>query len=421
MPKSSKASTSKVALLAAYTSGVATVTLLFTMHTVLVNNTNKTTALRQSPPVAVAEEPVFRVDKVVEQPSKPTLEQPPPRAAANLQFAEFCDISQEVSPVSAPPFFPYSPPSVAELQSHQCSWAKLLHSALPPNLEVCTMDPKQDTHISAELHHFGRWMQDLETGLLVGTQMCTADRPWFIDVGAHFGSVGVVAGAHGCNVMAFEPYTEALPNLYQTFQRQAAKKPFNYHIYNNAVHGRVSRMYLMVYNDNVGAASVFQSAQIIQEGATMQRVIAIKLDDIGHMDDAPTDQSGKKLDLSRIHLVKIAAETSNVEILYGMREMISVHKVPYILLTISAPASCHLWDMLQYMYASGYAGFEYLKGMNLNEWRDRISDPDFRTSFVVLVHEEQFDLGMLPAALEESAEHAFGRTANLQLLIKRNR
>jgi FkbM family methyltransferase len=267
-------------------------------------------------------------------------------------------------------------PSDGEAADH-CDWLAATTTQVP--FKMCTFDRKVDTQISTWLHKDGVWngwkkgvveemLPTLSHGTPGGGTAPIVGRTLVIDVGANIGFFTLLAATRGYDVIALEPSRDAVIRLLYSLSangiRAAHKgadaagrvgplrKPI-VHVFNNAASDSYASATLDFIKDNPGASYVTMGAG--GGGANQQAVTTVFLDDLvvapaeGAKAGAAAGGKGAagggsggggggggnavtpSIDPTNVRLIKISAEGMDSRVLAGMRRLLSVGGVPFVI------------------------------------------------------------------------------------------
>lgn len=290
--------------------------------------------------------------------------------------------------------FPMSPSDDAQY----CDWMGADTKTAVP-FRMCTYDKAVDTQISAYLHKEGAWnpsKRDIVQDALPILNKAGADpsaRTLVLDIGANVGFYTMLAATRGYDVLAIEASQDSITRLLFSLDKArihtarsgadvgsgsgATRRPVVY-VYRNAAADSYNSMSLHHVTDNPGADWVTPTTG---DGLA---VTSVFVDDLLIPSAREGGGSARKelgdavpeIDPAAVQLVKISAEAMDSRVINGMRRLLSLGKVPFLLFVYNDAhvrlQGCEPGDLIQtlvdYGYSMYHAGVYYKRQQDVQKF-----------------------------------------------------
>jgi FkbM family methyltransferase len=241
---------------------------------------------------------------------------------------------------------------------HECLESQLEYQAISTTpLPICIYDANKDKRFSGQIHTTGKWISDNDVKLMQKLGLCQQDRRVFIDVGAGVGAVSILAGAQGCQIVAFEPQTGNVGRLLRNLKDSKVQKHAT--VYRNAVTGTRDLMYVhQVETDPLGATVNHSAA-----GSWDQQVFSVWIDDFFAYAGRPESMGRAKLiSPNDVAMIWIDVNGHELAAAYSMNLVLQIGRVPIVHITFysalwSLEPTCDIAAFLQHMTRIGYSAF----------------------------------------------------------------
>lgn len=225
---------------------------------------------------------------------------------------------------------------------------------------LCVYDPDVDGGLSRQLIYSGQVLSQREVSYLHHVGPCTPTRSVFIDVGAGVGAVSVLAGAAGCQVIAFEPITANMGRLLRNLKDNGVMR--NTTVYKNVVSGSRGAVWVQFDQTDSMKSLISDRVPVGDEAVGSLEVAgAVALDDFFVYPGRPDCLSAQRLvQPTDINVIWLDTGTLTLSGMHGMNNMIQAGRVPFIRVTLRAgPADaypgCSTASFLTHMSVLGYA------------------------------------------------------------------
>ena len=349
-----------------------------------------------------------------------------PPAAAPAPFREFCNDPEEDIYVAPGPaaWQPISYPMPAALlrgEAVSCAWVRLDYDALAnKNLTLCTYDPAVDTVISAALHREGKWVGVNEWDGLVAAGMCSARRPFVIDVGAGFGSFALMAASAGCHVIVIEPHAPNLARAMESFAVNGLLARGTFLL--NAVHRRAGAVLLGIEPHNPGAVRIVR--QSAQREETLEQAPAAAMELRGFFTWAGRPRhpgTGFRVAPGDVAVLRADTEGHVLAVLDSAKELLAAGTPPVVNLHFYAALTrngigCSSRRFLDFGYDTGFKMYLLKELWSREQWYDYLAEQTWSCQ-PMLVHRsigatlgaaispfDSLDVDLKPSEPEEEQE-----------------